>query len=231
MEAFCRSLFIIWTWHSSTCSLVSEEVSPLYALSISSTDTSGVIGDPQFTGLLGQRFQVHGVSGTVYNIITDSLLQVNARFDFLSSGGGPRADIIDTQPWTHQGTYLGAMSFQTKRSVNASHVDVVVVEAGGENEGFARVSINGQQVTPPYTWQPESNGEAGSSGEETVAVYFTHSHVLEVQTSQFHFRLVNSDRFINQEVAPRVPLHAMVVPRAAGTDEAEQAVQVGSAVH
>ena len=190
--------------------LTSVPSSPLPILGDSGQpSTGGVIGDPQFTGLLGQRFQVHGVSGTVYNIITDSLLQVNARFDFLSSGGGPRADIIDTQPWTHQGTYLGAMSFQTKRSVNASHVDVVVVEAGGENEGFARVSINGQQVTPPYTWQPESNGEAGSSGEETVAVYFTHSHVLEVQTSQFHFRLVNSDRFINQEVAPRVPLHAM----------------------
>ena len=180
----------------------------LPALSITS-DTSGAMGDPQFTGLLGQRFQVHGVSGTVYNIITDSLLQVNARFDFLSSGSGPRADIIDTQPWTHPGTYMGAMSFQVRSSVNTSHIDVVVVEAGGSSEGFARVSINGEQVTHPYTWQPKLDGGDASSAEETVAVSFAHSHVLEVQTSQFHFRLVNSDYFINHDVAPRVPLRAM----------------------
>ena len=168
--------------------------------------TGGAIGDPQFTGLRGQRFQVHGVSGTVYNLITDRTLQVNARFDFLASGGGPRADIIATQPWTHPGTYMGAMSFQVRSGANGSHVHVVVVEAGGPEEGFASVSINDQQVSHPYMRQP-----AGDTEEETeqLTVRFAHSHVLELQTGQFHFRLVNSDRFINHEVAPRVPLHEL----------------------
>jgi len=203
---------------------------PLYSLAISTQpDPSGAIGDPQFTGLLGQRYQVHGVSGTVYNIITDAMLQVNARFDFLASGAGPHADVIVTQPWTHPGTYMGAMSFQVRSGANTSHVDVVVVEAGGSSEGFARVSINGQQVTHPYTWQSDSETGEGEHGEVSdsdsvsdrvsdsasasehppLTVRFVHSHVLELDTAQFRFRLTSSDRFINHEAAPTVPLHAL----------------------
>ena len=181
----------------------------LFSFAIEQTSPSGAKGDPQFTGLRGQRFQVHGVSGTVYNLITDGALQVNARFDFLASGGGPHADVIATQPWTHPGTYMGAMSFQVRRSGNSSHVDVVVVEAGGPEEGFASVSINGQRVTRPHTWQSESSSELSVSGSATLTGQFVHSHVLELHTRQFHFRLVSSDRFINHGVAPTVPLHAL----------------------
>ena len=182
----------------------------LFAFSIAEqSHPSGAKGDPQFTGLRGQRFQVHGVSGTVYNLITDSALQVNARFDFLASGSGSRTDVVATQPWTHPGTYMGAMSFQVRRGGNSSHVDVVVVEAGGPEEGFASVSINGQRVTHPHTWQSESSSELSVSDSATLTVQFVHSHVLELHTRQFHFRLVSSDRFINHEVAPTVPLHAL----------------------
>ena len=46
-----------------------------------------VTGDPQFVGLRGQSFQVHGVDGAVYNIISDASMQLNSRFTFLE---GPR---------------------------------------------------------------------------------------------------------------------------------------------
>ena len=37
-------------------------------------------GDPQFVGLRGQHFQVHGISGEVYSILSTPQLQVNAPF-------------------------------------------------------------------------------------------------------------------------------------------------------
>ena len=166
---------------------------PLFSLAIeqsSGDGGSGAIGDPQLTGLLGQSFQVHGVSGSVYNLVSCASLQVNARFDFLAAatvpavpagpagGSDPQQhDTPSTQPWTHPGTYVGAMSFQVRRRVsssaasssrplNSSHyaVDVVVVEAGEAGHGLARVSINGQQVAWPHVWQAER--EAGYEGAE-----------------------------------------------------------------
>lgn len=49
----------------------------------------GVSGDPQFSGFLGQQYQIHGVDGLVYNIISDPILQFNARFTFLEKGTCP----------------------------------------------------------------------------------------------------------------------------------------------
>ena len=169
--------------------------------------SSGVVGDPAFTGLLGQRFQVHGVSGSVYALLTSARLHVNARFDFLNAGGAPLPHVVDTQPWTHPGTYLGAMSFQVRNSVNASHIDVLVVEAGEAGVGFAQVTINGQQLAAASRWQSSESDELAEV--DSFAVHFVQSHVLELRTAQFRFRLVNSDRFINHEMAATVPLQQL----------------------
>ena len=48
-----------------------------------------VLGDPQFRGFLGQSYQVHGMSGGVYSVISAPSLQLNARFVFLAAGGCP----------------------------------------------------------------------------------------------------------------------------------------------
>jgi len=71
---------------------------------------ASVTGDPSFVGLLGQKYQVHGMDGAVYNLISDIHLQVNSRFVFLSSG---RCPIIDGLPaancYSHPGSYLGSI--------------------------------------------------------------------------------------------------------------------------
>jgi len=46
-----------------------------------------VQGDPEFVGLRGQRYQVHGIDGAVYNLISDSLSQVNSRFIYINEKG------------------------------------------------------------------------------------------------------------------------------------------------
>ena len=37
---------------------------------------SFVVGDPQFIGLRGQSYQIHGVDGEIYNIVSDADLQI-----------------------------------------------------------------------------------------------------------------------------------------------------------
>lgn len=51
-----------------------------YTVSCQKSSESGgfVVGDPQFTGLRGQQFQIHGVAGEVYNVISSS--QFNCQF-------------------------------------------------------------------------------------------------------------------------------------------------------
>ena len=57
-----------------------------YVIVCNRPDTGSVKGDPQFVGLRGQNYQVHGVSGDIYNIVSDADLQYNSRFVFLNSG-------------------------------------------------------------------------------------------------------------------------------------------------
>ena len=52
----------------------------------------GVRGDPSCVGLRGQSFQVHGVDGAVYALLSSETLQVNGRFTFLSEGRCPVLD-------------------------------------------------------------------------------------------------------------------------------------------
>ena len=62
---------------------------PAYVAPAATSPPTSVLGDPMFTGLLGQVYQVHGMDGAVYNLISEPACQVNARFVFLSSGVCP----------------------------------------------------------------------------------------------------------------------------------------------
>ena len=65
------------------------------------------MGDPQFVGLRGQSYQIHGLDGMVYNIITEQQCQVNARFVFLSSGQCPLVEgVAGNDCWSHQALIL-----------------------------------------------------------------------------------------------------------------------------
>lgn len=47
----------------------------------------GATGDPQFHGLLGQPYQIHGIDDGAYSIISEPSLQPNERFDSLVRDG------------------------------------------------------------------------------------------------------------------------------------------------
>ena len=98
-----------------------------------------VLGDPSFVGLLGQSFQVHGIDGAVYNLISDRQVQLNSRFTYLR-GGECLRDAATNQPlftcWTHPGSYLSELALLT----NAG--DYVRIVAGEARHGFATVEVS-----------------------------------------------------------------------------------------
>jgi hypothetical protein len=166
--------------------------------SSSSTGSSvaRVVGDPVFTGLLGQVFQVHGVAGGVYNLISEQQCQVNARFVFLSSGRCPALQgTAATNCWAHQGSYLGELSFQ---QVAEGQLHTAVVVAGSAEQGFEKLLVDGQALHVGQSVQVAS-----------FSVRYLSSHVVEVDTAHSSFQLSNSDHFVNHAVAATVPLHKL----------------------
>ena len=100
--------------------------------------SSSMLGDPQFVGLRGQSYQVHGIDGAVYNLISDAAVQLNARFTYLSGGECPRDATTHTPLftcWTHPGSYLSELALRT------SGGEYVRLVAGKAQQGFAVVEL------------------------------------------------------------------------------------------
>ena len=169
------------------------------------TATPGVRGDPQFVGLLGQSFQVHGISGSVYALLSSPSVQVNARFVFLDGGECPPASILTTQCWSHPGSYLGAVSVQ-ERVAGVEAVQQLVLESGPASKGFSAARLNGRLLTV------DERVQVGDS----FRVHVESLYRVSVQTSQFSLVLDNSDRFINQQLATLVPLTTLASQRVHG---------------
>lgn len=147
--------------------------------------TPSVNGDPQFVGLRGQNFQVHGVSGEVYSIISDPAMQMNSRFVFLNKGDCP---VINGKKqancFAHAGSYLGEIGIKT------SGGDRVQIVSGPAASGFKSILVNGVA---------QKAGQVSDlAGGNVVA--FNNSHLVTVQAGNFHLEFDNSDMFINQRV-------------------------------
>jgi len=172
-------------------------VTEIITVNLTNPGNSGVVGDPQFVGLRGQQFQVHGIDGAVYNLISEQSTQVNARFVFLASGQCPRfKDIAASNCWSHPGSYLGQVSFQ---QVVDGKIHQLLVTAGPANTGFESIELDGVTLAVGHS------SAIGSS----FAVAITGSHSLSVRTVHFSFELSNSDMFVNQAVAALIPLNRL----------------------
>ena len=156
-----------------------------------------VQGDPQFVGFRGQSYQVHGVDGYVYNLLSSPTLQLNARFVFLGSGRCPVvAGVAQDNCWSHPGSYLGEVGLMLKDAGGKVHR--VLVQSGGYKRGFAAVEVDGQRLTVG------AKGEVGTGG--ALSFEYAGSHEVRVQTAAFSFTFSNSDRFLNQRVELHTPV-------------------------
>jgi hypothetical protein len=145
-----------------------------------------VVGDPQFVGLRGQNYQVHGVSGEIYNIVSDVELQYNSRFVFLNQGECPVVEGRKLKGcWSHPGSYLGELGLKTKSG------DKIHVVSGDAKVGFTAVEVNGKAL---------AIGDTVLLADNMGSVTLNSTHVTSVSIGNWDFAFENSDMFVNQRV-------------------------------
>ena len=159
------------------------------ALSVSSSSTSTgarAIGDPLFAGFQGQLYQVHGIDGAIYAVLSQSSLHINALFVFLSSGSCPVVSGVTatTNCWSHPGSYFGQLSFQT------AHGSKLQIEAGSTTTGVKRITLDGQ-VTHMTA------GNYFTSAQKDITVTVISSHALSITVGNYELTVDNSDNFLN----------------------------------
>ena len=150
---------------------------------------SNARGDPQFAGLRGQDYQVHGVDGGIYNVISDKYMQLNSKFVFLT---GPRPCPImpstgrkSVACFAHAGSYLGNLALRT----NAD--DRVLIESGPAERGLAAVEVNGERLIMG------DNVTIALSNGRTGYVYYQSTHEVVLVAGLFEIEIENSDSFLN----------------------------------
>jgi hypothetical protein len=149
-------------------------------------DGGFIVGDPQFVGLRGQSYQVHGVSGEIYNIVSDADLQYNSRFVFLNSGACPVVDGRKQKGcFSHPGSYLGELGLKTRSG------DKIHLTTGAAKDGFAAVEVNGKALEV---------GETVLLADNLGSVSMNSTHLASVQVGNWDFAFENSDMFVNQRV-------------------------------
>ena len=159
--------------------------------------SSGAIGDPQLYGLLGQSFQVHGIDGGTYNLISAPGLQVNTRFVFLDSARCPSKQVVNTPCWSHAGSYMGALSMQVRLA--SGEVLRITVTAGSALTGLQAVQVNSDSYATGSI-----DLSLGVNGEVTVVSRSTHT--VSIHTPLFDITADNSDHFVNLRLNHNVPL-------------------------
>ncbi len=163
-----------------------------------SSPAATVLGDPSFSGFQGQKpFQVHGIPGAVFNLLTAASLQLNALFSFIDRGHSMSAAEMSrehshnaaalplTPAWSHPGTYL------TQLGLKIGGLQLLL-GAGAYSTGLSHVTLVGEQ----------RNLTVG----ETVRCCGSTLRLLDgwrvvVQTPLLSFTAVNADGFFNIEQA------------------------------
>jgi NHL repeat len=156
------------------------------------TPAGTALGDPQFQGFLGQSYQVHGIDGAVYSIISSASLQLNARFAFLAQGRCPV--YTRTRPaincWSHPGSYFGALAMRTQAGSR------LLIEAGDAATGFQSIILDGINLTTSAV-TADIRGEAVEVRGCGLTVRLLDRHHLTVVHGVFGVSIDSSDRFLN----------------------------------
>ena len=185
----------------------------------------GVQGDPQFNGLLGQQFQVHGTPNQHYAIISTPVLHINALFKLRTEGQCTPALKARTSCWSHPGNYFGGMSLVMKQDAAItlqqaesllpraaqlmadvpSFDDFIQHMAGasatlqftaGSMAAGMSVSYAGGELSTSAAWQA-----VVLSDDSFVFVYYPSTEAVLLLTSEWVFRVDNSDHFLNYRLA------------------------------
>jgi hypothetical protein len=159
------------------------------------SNPTGGFGDPQFVGLSGQSFQIHGYDGAVFNIISNKHFQLNSLFAFLT---GPRPCPVlpsgqkSAACWAHDGSYLGQLGMKTNME------DKVFIGSGSAANGFDKVTFNNRSIAVGETVELQFKSMEFDNNEILVGkLYRISTHELSIQISAFTMEIENVDSFVN----------------------------------
>lgn len=145
---------------------------------------TSVLGDPEFVGFRGQKYEIHGIPGSIFNIISSPHLQYNAEFVYIGAKSHRACNATRTHPWTHPGTYLGQLGVMVG-------TDRVRIQAGDCETGIKSVTVNGKAMKV---------GQAVHFAEKQ-SLKFVDEFTLRFHLKEVELELTNSDNFFNQEVS------------------------------
>lgn len=146
--------------------------------------STSVCGDPQFVGLRGQSFQIHGIDGAIYNLVSTRDYSVNSQFKFLT---GPRpcpimptTGVKSSSCWSHDGSYLANFAFITSAD------EKFAAQSGEAATGFGEIKFNDREL---------SVGDSIVFSQGSLSVNSTHE--ITVQLGVFYMEIENVDGFVN----------------------------------
>jgi hypothetical protein len=130
---------------------------------------------------------VHGVSGEIYNVVSDADFQYNSRFVFLSAGECPVVHGRKQKNcWSHPGSYLGELGIKTRAG------DRIHLITGNAKWGFESVTVNDKEMRV---------GESVTLAGDLGSVSRNNTHLASVHVGNWDFAFENSDLFVNQRVS------------------------------
>ena len=181
-------------------------------------------GDPLFSGLRGQSFQVHGTSDEHYAVISTPALQVNALFELRTEGDCSERIRQRTACWSHTGNYFAAVTVLSKEAAAVS-VDTArqtLAAAAGimtdmpPLEPFAQHLLSGSAapviaitagkhdagmsitLASTFAVSPSPQWQAVAVTDSSfLFLYHPNADTVVLLSSEFVLRLDNSDRFLN----------------------------------
>jgi hypothetical protein len=144
-------------------------------------------------GLNGHRFQVHGSTGSIYNIISTPRLQINARFDFLHHG---RCNRHIRLCFSHPGNYLGAVSVMMYDDVLMKTREYVI-ESGSIDNGFANRAAIMRNMNCSELWMNVADEHHHHHAKRFKVLHFDGDRVVHIRYDDFNIVIENSDYFVN----------------------------------
>lgn len=139
--------------------------------------------------------EVHGIDSEVYNILSDSTVNINARFVFLNHGECPILNGARlTNCYSHPGSYFGALSIWNNNYR-------LLITAGDHNHGFTSVIYNDKVVAINETIYTGNDDQQQSSSDHIqvtpIHIKLISTHSLMVRVSIYEMVIENSDMFLN----------------------------------
>ena len=135
-----------------------------------------ITGDPVFVGFAGQRYQIHGINGAAYAVLSTANVFVNARLEYLHAAQCTPAVAARTACFTHDGNYI------TNIVVGARN-KTIIIRAGKHDRGLNVTLV-------PAT-----------SDVHELSVIQRSAYAVDVVSAEYEMSFINSDGFINYHIA------------------------------